>query len=170
MSPCCPALFPTACKTCRRRGRRCDRTLPTCLSCRCKGIVCEGYVTRWVGVAARGPLAGKTCPVASSPPGSNGTELSRKRNPSKKSTGAAMQSPATIGHAKGTAGSPVPPCGELKMDGSCLSYGYKSSWKHIEDSSPRPSIGPSLNDRDMELLIEYCMTDTRVLEYQQTRS
>lgn len=81
-----------------------------------------------------------------------------------------MQSPATIGHAKGTAGSPVPPCGELKMDGSCLSYGYKSSWKHIEDSSPRPSIGPSLNDRDMELLIEYCMTDTRVLEYQQTRS
>ena len=53
------ALFGIACKTCRRRGRRCDRTLPTCLSCKKRGVLCEGYVTRWVGVAARGKLAGQ---------------------------------------------------------------------------------------------------------------
>jgi len=58
------AVFGTACKTCRRRGRKCDRTLPTCMSCRNRGVLCEGYVTRWVGVAARGKLAGQTSPVS----------------------------------------------------------------------------------------------------------
>ncbi|KAF2120267.1 fungal-specific transcription factor domain-containing protein [Lophiotrema nucula] len=51
--------FGTACRTCRRRGRKCDRTLPACLSCSKRGVVCEGYVLRWVGAAARGPLAGQ---------------------------------------------------------------------------------------------------------------
>lgn len=61
------ALHGTACKGCRRRGRKCDRTLPTCLSCERRGVVCEGYVTRWPGVAARGKLAGRSIPVSSSP-------------------------------------------------------------------------------------------------------
>ncbi|KAF5024614.1 hypothetical protein F66182_3377 [Fusarium sp. NRRL 66182] len=59
-------LHGTACIGCRRRGRRCDRTLPTCLSCERRGVACEGYVTKWPGVAARGKLAGKPIPVADS--------------------------------------------------------------------------------------------------------
>ena len=53
-------LFGTACKTCRRRGRKCDRSLPTCTSCRQRGVHCEGYILRWVGLAARGRLANQT--------------------------------------------------------------------------------------------------------------
>lgn len=53
----------TACRTCRRRGRKCDRSLPTCQSCRDRGVLCEGYVLRWAGVAARGRFAGKTIPL-----------------------------------------------------------------------------------------------------------
>lgn len=56
------AVFPTACKTCRLRGKRCDRTLPACMSCTQRGVVCDGYVTRWVGLAARGKLAGEILP------------------------------------------------------------------------------------------------------------
>ncbi|KAH7237189.1 fungal-specific transcription factor domain-containing protein [Fusarium solani] len=56
----------TACKGCRRRGRKCDRTLPACLSCQRRGVECEGYITRWPGVAARGKLAGKSIPVCDS--------------------------------------------------------------------------------------------------------
>lgn len=44
-------LFGIACKTCRRRGRKCDRTLPTCMNCRLRGAECEGYVLRWVHAA-----------------------------------------------------------------------------------------------------------------------
>ncbi|KUJ17254.1 uncharacterized protein LY89DRAFT_696763 [Mollisia scopiformis] len=55
-------VFGTACKTCRRRGRKCDRSLPTCTSCSQRGVECEGYVLRWVGVAARGYLASQTSP------------------------------------------------------------------------------------------------------------
>lgn len=58
-----PTLHGTACKGCRRRGRKCDRTLPKCMSCKKRGVECEGYVTRWPGVAARGKLAGKSIPV-----------------------------------------------------------------------------------------------------------
>jgi hypothetical protein len=58
-----PALHGTACKVCRRRGRKCDRALPTCVNCEKRGVRCEGYVTRWVGVAARGKFAGKSAPV-----------------------------------------------------------------------------------------------------------
>ncbi|QPC67981.1 hypothetical protein HYE67_010212 [Fusarium culmorum] len=54
----------TACINCRRRGRKCDRTLPKCLSCEKRGVACEGYVTKWPGVAARGKLAGRSIPVA----------------------------------------------------------------------------------------------------------
>jgi hypothetical protein len=50
-------VFGTACKNCRRLGRKCDRTLPACMRCNRMGVVCEGYVLRWVGTAARGPLA-----------------------------------------------------------------------------------------------------------------
>jgi hypothetical protein len=55
-------LFGVACRTCRRRGRKCDRSLPTCMRCRRRGVECEGYVLRWVTVdaAARGTLAGQT--------------------------------------------------------------------------------------------------------------
>lgn len=44
-------LFGIACKTCRRRGRKCDRTLPTCINCSLRGAECEGYVLRWVNAA-----------------------------------------------------------------------------------------------------------------------
>lgn len=40
--------FGVACKTCRRRGRKCDRRLPTCANCSLRGAKCEGYVLRWV--------------------------------------------------------------------------------------------------------------------------
>lgn len=56
------AVSPTACKTCRRRGKRCDRSFPACMSCTQRGVKCEGYVTRWVGLAARGRLAGEILP------------------------------------------------------------------------------------------------------------
>jgi hypothetical protein len=49
-----------ACKTCRRRGRKCDRTLPKCMSCHSRGVECEGYPLRWVGLAARGRMAART--------------------------------------------------------------------------------------------------------------
>ena len=52
-------LFGIACKTCRRRGRKCDRNLPTCRSCSIRGVECEGYVLRWVDTAAGGTSAGK---------------------------------------------------------------------------------------------------------------
>jgi Fungal Zn(2)-Cys(6) binuclear cluster domain len=50
-------LFGTACKTCRRLGRKCDRTRPACMRCDQRGVVCEGYVFRWVGIGAGEPLA-----------------------------------------------------------------------------------------------------------------
>lgn len=49
-----------ACKTCRRRGRKCDRTLPKCKSCQGRDVECEGYPLRWVGLAARGRIALRT--------------------------------------------------------------------------------------------------------------
>ncbi|KAF4452308.1 transcription factor [Fusarium austroafricanum] len=60
------ALHGTACIVCRRRGRKCDRTLPTCSNCEKRGVACEGYVTKWPGVAARGKLAGKSIPIVDS--------------------------------------------------------------------------------------------------------
>lgn len=74
-------VFGTACKTCRRRGRKCDRTLPTCVSCYQRGVECEGYVLRWVGAAARGNMAGQayqssTCDPVGAP---------RRRRPSARS-------------------------------------------------------------------------------------
>ncbi|KAI9150787.1 Beauvericin cluster-specific repressor BEA4 [Paramyrothecium foliicola] len=72
-------LHATACKGCRRRGRKCDRTLPTCMSCERRGIVCEGYVTRWPGVAARGKLAGKSIPVGDSLIASSVSRAGRSR-------------------------------------------------------------------------------------------
>lgn len=50
----------TACKTCRRRGRKCTKEIPSCQSCLNKGITCEGYTLRWAGLASRGRWAGKT--------------------------------------------------------------------------------------------------------------
>ena len=53
----------TVCKTCRKRGKKCDKLLPACSTCIGKGITCEGYTFRWSGVASRGKLAGKKIPV-----------------------------------------------------------------------------------------------------------
>lgn len=39
----------TACLTCRRRKRSCDRKLPSCDACASRGLFCEGYVLRWAG-------------------------------------------------------------------------------------------------------------------------
>lgn len=36
-----------ACLTCRRRGRKCDKTLPSCRSCANRGLLCEGYIMQW---------------------------------------------------------------------------------------------------------------------------
>ena len=55
----------TACKTCRRRGRKCDKTLPSCKTCQAKGLVCDGYAFRWPGMAARGKYAGQLNPETS---------------------------------------------------------------------------------------------------------
>ncbi|KAJ4123049.1 hypothetical protein NW768_010041 [Fusarium equiseti] len=63
------SLHATACIGCRRRGRKCDRTLPTCHACEKRGTPCEGYITKWPGVAARGKLAGKSIPVMNSSAG-----------------------------------------------------------------------------------------------------
>ncbi|GAM88165.1 hypothetical protein ANO11243_061960 [Dothideomycetidae sp. 11243] len=52
-----PGFHGAACKTCRRRGRKCTRELPKCRSCTNKGIECEGYVFKWPGMASRGRLA-----------------------------------------------------------------------------------------------------------------
>lgn len=60
--------FGIACKTCRRRGRKCDRTLPKCMSCHRRRVECEGYTLRWVGLAARGNLAGRTYQSATDDP------------------------------------------------------------------------------------------------------
>ena len=68
----------TACRTCRRRGRRCDKTLPACKACDQRRVQCEGYVTRWPGVAARGKLAGKTVPVVLESPAES---VARTENP-----------------------------------------------------------------------------------------
>lgn len=56
--------FGRACKTCRRRGRGCDRRMPSCNTCETSGQTCEGYQLQWPGLASRGQLVGKTIPVA----------------------------------------------------------------------------------------------------------
>lgn len=58
--------FGRACKTCRRRGRGCDRRLPTCSTCESNGLVCEGYLLQWPGLASRGKFVGKSIPVSTS--------------------------------------------------------------------------------------------------------
>lgn len=57
----------SACKTCRRRGRKCTRELPKCRSCLDKGIDCEGYVLKWSGLASRGKLVGKSFTIQNPP-------------------------------------------------------------------------------------------------------
>ncbi|ETS87903.1 hypothetical protein PFICI_01731 [Pestalotiopsis fici W106-1] len=47
-----------ACRTCRRRGRKCTRELPACQSCIDKGNECEGYAFKFAGLASRGFLSG----------------------------------------------------------------------------------------------------------------
>lgn len=56
--------FGRACKTCRRRGRRCDRRMPSCNTCEASGQTCEGYLLQWPGLASRGQFVGKSIPVS----------------------------------------------------------------------------------------------------------
>lgn len=49
-----------SCKTCRRRGRKCDRTLPRCMSCHGRDVECEGYPLRWIGLTAKGKRVVRT--------------------------------------------------------------------------------------------------------------
>lgn len=65
-----------ACKTCRRRGRKCTRELPKCKSCLDKGIECEGYTLKWTGLASRGKLAGKTSMPKAKPTKATKTKVS----------------------------------------------------------------------------------------------
>ncbi|KAJ5713040.1 uncharacterized protein N7483_010221 [Penicillium malachiteum] len=55
--------FGRACKTCRRRGRGCDRRMPSCNTCEASGQKCEGYLLQWPGLASRGQFVGKSIPV-----------------------------------------------------------------------------------------------------------
>lgn len=45
----------SACETCRRRRRKCDKTVPTCRQCVDRGILCEGYVWRWTEAVSSSP-------------------------------------------------------------------------------------------------------------------
>ena len=47
------SLYGVACKTCRRRGRKCDRRLPKCANCGLRGAECEGYPVRWIDGARK---------------------------------------------------------------------------------------------------------------------
>jgi hypothetical protein len=86
---------PTACRTCRRRGRKCDKTLPSCQSCKDKSVVCEGYVTRWAGVAARGRLRGRTIPVLLDEDNNNNGRRTVKKASSSSTTGTVRSPPVT---------------------------------------------------------------------------
>ena len=77
-------VFGIACKTCRRRGRKCDRSLPTCTNCSLRGVVCEGYVLRWVDANVGGSSTGQTY---TTPVPDNDLHLAQKRRaPSKPRT------------------------------------------------------------------------------------
>lgn len=45
----------SACVTCRRRRRKCDKTLPSCYRCEARGVLCEGYVLRWTEAVSSNP-------------------------------------------------------------------------------------------------------------------
>ncbi|KAJ9607101.1 hypothetical protein H2200_008173 [Cladophialophora chaetospira] len=65
-----PATGPQDCPTCVRRRIRCDRSLPTCIKCSKKNLVCPGYGPRlrWAnGIAVRGHLKGRTTPHIDKP-------------------------------------------------------------------------------------------------------
>ena len=47
-----------ACISCRRQGRKCDRTIPSCRACLDRGSLCEGYLLRW-STATSNPLSRK---------------------------------------------------------------------------------------------------------------
>lgn len=66
--------FGRACKTCRRRGRGCDRRMPACNTCETSGQTCEGYLLQWPGLASRGQFVGKSIPV----PGAKKRRRSRR--------------------------------------------------------------------------------------------
>jgi hypothetical protein len=93
----------TVCKTCRRRGKKCDKLLPECSTCVEKGIKCEGYVFRWSGVASRGKLAGKTTPVADVKKGGKAGDSAKGKQ--LKQAGKKVE---TIGKARRNAPQPVP--------------------------------------------------------------
>ncbi|KIW24881.1 uncharacterized protein PV07_10568 [Cladophialophora immunda] len=66
-----PTVGPQDCPTCVKRRIRCDRSLPKCLKCSKKGLVCPGYGPRlrWAnGIAVRGHLKGRTTPHIDKPP------------------------------------------------------------------------------------------------------
>jgi hypothetical protein len=130
-------VFGTACKTCRRRGRKCDRSLPTCKSCSERGVKCEGYVLRWVGVAARGPLAGQTYPATN-----QGVDLRLTENSQAKAI-ANAKSPETHTHV---AEDPSP--GPHKESSQAITTLRQQNW---DISSVVEMSGDNL-----EGLVEYC--------------
>lgn len=48
-----------ACITCRRQGRRCDKTVPSCRTCVERGSLCEGYLLRWSAPISSNPSSEK---------------------------------------------------------------------------------------------------------------
>lgn len=94
-----------ACRTCRRRGRKCTRELPVCQSCVDKGNKCEGYALKWAGLASRGFLSGhagvgevrfkrNTRPRKAA--GNQGQQQKQRDQPSLPSLEAASQAPPLL--------------------------------------------------------------------------
>jgi hypothetical protein len=135
--------FGTACKTCRRRGRKCDRSLPTCRSCSERGVDCEGYVLRWVGVAARGHLAGQTNPTSY-----NGMNSHLDENNQAKVTSNAEPPEAFIHVAEDTTS------GVQDKSSQTTTILRQQNW-HV-------SSVMELSGDNLEGLIEYCMKSLRI--------
>lgn len=145
-----PATHPTACRTCRRRGRKCDKSLPSCQSCKDRSVVCEGYVTRWTGVAARGKLRGKTVPIlvdeeCTGGGGGQGKCLVKKRK-------SPVSTTATT--PKGQTSSSSPPL-PRKLPLQPQQQRPSQEVSRISRSSSIERILPGTSD-DLDTFIDYC--------------
>lgn len=145
-----------ACKTCRRRGRRCDRRLPACGTCESNALDCEGYLLRWSGLASRGRLAGKTIPV------SLGSGEKRQKRPRRAQPTRSSQAPPPVHSIDSTAEPTSEPTTEQTTEQRRDDYDVQPSnaMAHNDDSTaPRP-VGFSLWDIDADSQIDPLLCTT----------
>lgn len=135
------ATHPTACRTCRRRGRKCDKTLPFCQSCKDRSVVCEGYVTRWANIAARGKLQGRTIPILLDEEGGEGKCLVKKKSPFPSTTTNWQTSP--------------PPPLPRKLPLQSQQQRHSQEVSRISRSPSIEWILPGTSD-DLDTFIDYC--------------